>query len=242
MTGPSGGRASTGGSGPPGGAPAETAASAAGAVTIDLHVDLSPAEVRRNLGYPRRRGPSPAVAARLDALWSTARTLLRPRGAWRRVTEGEARLAAVPRPGPEAAVGLCTIGPAIEAEATRRGEAGESLDALILDAIGSAAAEASADALCLQICSAVRGEGRWPSRRFSPGYGRWDVSCQAQLLGLLPAREVGVQLTEGMMMVPRKSISFAVRLSPVESETSGRCAVCELVGCAYRREDHDDEL
>jgi len=222
--------------------PAEIVASPCGAATVELHIDVSPSEVRRGLGYPRRREPSAVVAERLEALWPAAQALLRPRGAWRRLTESEARLAAVPRPGPGVAIGLCTIGPALETEASTRGEAGEALDALILDAIGSAAAEASADALCQQICAAVRGEGRWPSRRFSPGYGRWDVARQAQLLGLLPARQVGVHLTEGMMMVPRKSISFAVRLAPVEtSETGGRCAACELVGCAYRREDDDDE-
>jgi len=61
------------------------------------------------------------------------------------------------------------------------------------------------------------------------------------LLAMLPAWRVGVSLTEGMMMIPRKSVRFAVRLS--SDADAGRtdrrhCTRCDLQGCAYRAQPH----
>jgi hypothetical protein len=209
---------------------------------VDLQPTVSRDEVRRALGYPRRRRPAPAVGERLDVLWPTAMGLLRARGAYRVIDAAAAATAEVPRPrgrkGPELlALGLCTIGAGLEDEAQRRSDTDQPLDALILDAFGSAAAEAAADALCEQICAAARALGRWPSRRISPGYGRWDVRRQPQLLELLPADEVGVRLSSGMMMIPRKSISFAARLEARAPRATPRCAGCDLRSCAYRVDD-----
>ena len=76
--------------------------------------------------------------------------------------------------------------------------------------------------------------------RISPGYGRWAIEGQPRLLALLPARELGITLTEGLMMVPRKSVSFATRVGAddgVAPRDRRRCCRCELLSCPYR----DDE-
>ena len=205
---------------------------------VELAVEVSPAEVRRYLGYPRRGQPRPAVAERLDELWPLGKRLLRPRGALRVVEARDLAQSQMPRPTAQVALGLCTIGEDLEQESDRRGAAGDPLDALILDAFGSAAAEAAAEALAARACALAAGLELWAERRISPGYGRWPVSAQPALLALLPRRELGVSLSPGLMMIPRKSVSFAARLHRAGSAPARRrapCASCSKRPCPYRQ-------
>jgi cobalamin-dependent methionine synthase I len=126
----------------------------------------------------------------------------------------------------------------LEQEEARLSEAGDPLGALILDAFGSAAAEEAAEMLHARVCAAVQHENLKAARRVSPGYGKWNVVRQADLLAHLPIEEVGIRLTQSSMMIPRKSVSFAVVLEPPgRVSTRGRCAVCDLTDCRYRRHD-----
>lgn len=205
---------------------------------------VSRREVLRNLGYPRSRGPSARVAEALDRLWDRAAGLLAPRGVLRVVAGQAAAAAGMPGPTEWVGLGIVTAGPALEGAEREHSEAGQMLEALILDAYGSAAAEAAADALNLRLCRLAQAAGFQLPRRISPGYGRWAIEGQTALLRLLEAERIGVRLTEGLMMVPRKSVSFAVRferdLRPGPSARR-RCAACELVSCAYRADEPDDE-
>lgn len=76
------------------------------------------------------------------------------------------------------------------------------------------------------------------SCRVSPGYGQWSLASQASLFRLLPHREMGVELLPSMLMVPRKSISFAMWLGADSRPLEGLagCARCGLDACRYRRE------
>lgn len=205
-----------------------------------LTVDISRREVLRNLGYGRSGQPEGRVARRLDELWDPAVARVRPTGTWRIVGRDQVASTDMPDPSDLVAVGLVTIGPELEAQADRSQDQGELLDALLLDAIGSAGAETAADALDRRVCIEASARGLHAARRISPGYGRWDVRAQRELLALLPFEELGVRLTEGMMMVPRKSVSFAVRLTeeaPARGAGRRRCAGCDMENCAFRREE-----
>ncbi len=202
----------------------------------ELRITLEPADVRRSLGYGRRGSPSRAVATRLAALWPEALALLRPRGVWRLADRAQAQGAGMPRPAQTVALALCTIGAQLEVAARERAETDRALDALILDAVGSTAAEAAADALNQQLCAEAGRRRLHAAPRVSPGYGRWPVTSQPALLALLPARELGVALTPGLMMVPRKSVSFAVNFlksAPRGRAAAGRCRRCGLPNCPY---------
>ena len=99
-------------------------------------------------------------------------------------------------------------------------------------------AETAADALNTIICAEAQASGYGVRSRISPGYGSWDVSGQQALFGLLPGEEVGVNLTAGMMMVPRKSVSFAVRLgAEAPRRPQRRCERCGMKSCSYRKLD-----
>jgi len=210
----------------------------------DLTIEVSRREVLRNLGYPRARKPAAQVQEALHRLWPEAEALVRPRGALRVVSAEQATAAGMPTPTPLVGLGLGTIGPDLEAHERDLSSAGELLEALLLDAYGSAAAEATADAVNLLLCQRAQQLGFALPPRISPGYGKWAIEGQRALLPLLCAEAVGVTLTEGLMMVPRKSVSFAARFSE-ESGHGGiarrRCAACDMTGCAYRRESEADE-
>jgi hypothetical protein len=210
-------------------------------VTLEVDVDLR--EVHRNLGYGRSGSPRERTRRRIEELWPRATELLRPRGAIRVVEREVAARTGMPEPSDPVGVGLCTIGAELEEESRACSDRGEMLDALLLDAFGSAAAEAAADALNLYLCEHAAAHGWYAARRISPGYGRWDVRSQRELLSLLPAEEIGIRLTDGMMMVPRKSVSFAVRYrdTPGPPEEWKRCARCNLERCRYRREEDRDD-
>ena len=110
-------------------------------------VELAPAvtrdEARRCLGYPDGRQASRRAAERLDGLWRSALELLTPRGAFALVDQRQAHGAGVPGANGPCAVAVCTVGAALEGVSARLAEFGSLLDALVLDAIGSAAAEAT---------------------------------------------------------------------------------------------------
>lgn len=108
------------------------------------------------------------------------------------------------------AICLCTIGLELEQEIKKLMEKNEMTRALILDALGSEAAEEVAIQSDRILAKKAREMNLWPSKRFSPGYGIWDIKEQQFIFRLLPAKDIGVRLTESCMMVPRKSISFRI--------------------------------
>lgn len=209
-------------------------------VVLDLPVAIPRAEVLRLLGYPKAKNPSPRVLDRLEALQPLASSLARPRGAFVLANQADAHAVGMPSPSANVAFGVCTIGSALEDQERRLGEEGDALGALILDAFGSAAAEAAAESLHARVCAAVQSMRLRAARRISPGYGKWELRCQTDLLARLPTAQVGVLLTESSMMIPKKSVSFAVVLAPPGQALSrSRCQACDLENCKYRRQDDE---
>jgi hypothetical protein len=208
---------------------------------LQLAVEVPRREVLRCMGYPRGHEPGGAIARAVEPLWAQAAALVRACGAFVRAGRAEAEAVGMPAAPDRAAFGLCTVGPGLERESERRMAGGDALGALFFDAFGSAAAEAAAEALHARICAGAQAEGLVAERRVSPGYGRWDVVRQRDLLARLPADRLGVSLTEGCMMVPRKSVSFALALGTSgEQRPRARCASCDLVDCRYRVADAPD--
>ena len=204
---------------------------------LDLRIEVRPEEAARYLGYPNGRDHPARGARRLVELLPRAVTLLEPRGAWVVVAREEAAAAGMPEPAATVGLAAATIGSRLEDEVGRCLAEDALLDALVFDAIGSAAAEAAADALNLELCAVARSLGLEAVARVSPGYGAWDTGAQRALLALLPIAELGITLTSGAMMVPRKSVSFAVSFempgTGAESEAAP-CRRCGLVRCRHR--------
>jgi len=105
---------------------------------------------------------------------------------------------------------ICTIGSDLEEEINRLMGNNEMARALILDSLGSEAAEEAAIQSDRILVEKAREMGLWPSKRFSPGFGKWDIREQQYVFQVLPGKDIGVSLTESCMMIPRKSVSFRI--------------------------------
>jgi len=80
--------------------------------------------------------------------------------------------------------------------------------AMTADAVGSAAAEACAEAADRYINELENGNRL--TKRYSPGYGDWNVADNRHLLEVLGANKIGISVNEGGIMLPEKSVSAAV--------------------------------
>jgi hypothetical protein len=192
-------------------------------------------EVARLLGYPN--GPLPArvtnVIARAE---KNASALLHPAAAWTLADRTTMSASDYLRDIDRAALCVVTIGGALEREVEVLRGRGDLGPALILDAYGSAAAEAAADAAETIIRAALEDGATRCSRRFSPGYGGWNVAEQRWIIDALRTSEIGVELTPGCMMTPRKSVSFAMTVgeNPLEFRDDDICSACGAVDCRWR--------
>jgi hypothetical protein len=213
-----------------------------GARRLELAPPVERKAALRCLDYPHGREPPARIAGLLDAILVEARSLLEARGAW--LPFAAERCGALGLRTLEAeglALGLVTIGPALEERVAALQGEGRLTEALLLDACGSAAAEEAADLLSASLLGALghAPEGGAaagsPGCRVSPGYGDWDLEHQPALLELLGAAALGVSLSPGLMMTPRKSISFAMWLGARERPAEGLagCRACGLRRCRY---------
>lgn len=73
--------------------------------------------------------------------------------------------------------------------------------------------------------------------RFSPGYGDVPLECQRGIAGALElSKRIGITLTDHLLMVPSKSITAIIGISPIPQNcTIQGCEVCGKSDCAYRR-------
>ncbi|MFC1992835.1 vitamin B12 dependent-methionine synthase activation domain-containing protein [Chloroflexota bacterium] len=134
------------------------------------------------------------------------------------------------------AVFVLTIGNYLEDTAARLAQDGLVLQSAVLDAIGSDAAERLADSVGGQISEVAHNQGFTISRRFSPGYCDWDVSQQKMVFQVMKGDCAGVHLTNGCLMLPRKSISGIIGIGPCDVEDYNPCKTCNKDGCVGRRE------
>lgn len=226
---------------------------AAPVAEICLELVLAPldqAEIYRYLGYPREGAPAQPMAERIAQVVAEAQLCLRPRGAYA-VYPVSSRTAHSLKLGDttisgnigeylndadRVAVFAVTAGEEISLLTESAAKSGDAFAALVMDAVGSWAAEAAADALMLRVRRHLRDEEEL-TLRYSPGYCGMEISQQRRLFQLLQADAVGVRLMPSMLMHPLKSISGLVGLAPKEAVSTYRspCDVCQRVGCPMQR-------
>lgn len=132
---------------------------------------------------------------------------------------------------------LVTIGDGVEKESSSLMSAEDHLHGYLLDRIGSFAVESLAENLEKRLRKDYALVKKSVSSRFSPGYCDWPVEEQFKMIKALDFSKIGVSLTEGCMMVPKKSISaiMAVGDEGVFKELFSSCSICEKKDCDYRR-------
>ncbi|MCD8126422.1 MAG: vitamin B12 dependent methionine synthase, activation domain protein [Clostridiales bacterium] len=210
---------------------------------------INPNEVLLYLGY--KSGAVPAqveeqIAACSEAILQAAR----PRAVWCALPlEGTA----VPAAGltlegedmkallsgcHEAVFLAATLGPEVE-QLLRRAEVVDMAQALTLDAVASAAIEAVCDNLEADLRQEYGEKGLYLTDRFSPGYGDLPLAQQKDFCALLDTqRRIGVTLSGSYIMVPRKSVTAVMGVSPTPKPWRARgCQHCSLFrSCPYRHD------
>jgi hypothetical protein len=211
--------------------------------------------VLRWLGYGAAGVAAPAhIHDEAETVLALAKVLMLPRWVWRAMPmnpdpaggvlhcgEDGARSLAAGRvvlaqlvPAEAVAVFVITIGSRLEIEARRRIAEGDAVAGFMLDAIGSAAVEACADALAAEILAVAQQHGWQTTNRFSPGYCTWPTGDQCELFKLLPPRPVGVTLSDHALMQPIKSISGLIGLGPRVKNRPYICDRCGVEDCRQR--------
>jgi hypothetical protein len=137
----------------------------------------------------------------------------------------------------EVAVVVCTIGPRLEEQVTDYTSRGELLRGTLLDGIGSAAVDLLTEEACGFVAGEVASHGYETSSPISPGMPGLPITKQRQLLKLALAKKIGVSLTSGGIMIPRKSVSMIIGIGPkmtkwTRTEVCNRCHLKET--CPYR--------
>ena len=210
------------------------------------HAD--PVEIYRYLGYPAEATPEPRMAEQIARIIAGALACIRPRGVYSvyKLDSGTAhslKLGETTISGKigeylgeagRVAVFAVTVGEEISRLATSK--EGDAFAAWVVDATGSWAAEAAAEALMLRVRGHLR-EGEELTLRYSPGYCGMEIGQQSRLFELVQADAVGVTLMPSMLMHPLKSISGLVGLAPKDTVSQHRspCEVCGREGCHMRR-------
>lgn len=116
----------------------------------------------------------------------------------------------------------------------RRYAAEDMSRAVMAQACAASLLEVYCDRCCAQLADET---GQNPRPRFSPGYGDLDVGDQRKILDALEAgRRIGLQATQAMMLVPTKSVTAVVGLSPRPWCGARGCGACGRKDCAFRRE------
>ncbi len=187
----------------------------------DFAFPISERRILHRIGYKSRTAKvNPSVIEIIDEHRQRLEALLQPAALFRILDHADTNQHPIFEGALQVALCVCTIGPDLERTSAEFITNNDILKGFVLDAFGSEAAEEVARQADAAIVKAARNMGLWPSKRFSPGYGIWDIKEQKYIFATLPAADIGIKLTESCMMIPRKSVSFRINFYTEKEQTT----------------------
>lgn len=140
-------------------------------------------------------------------------------------------------PASSVVIVLCTIGGELESRSNEVSSEDLVLG-LALDGLGSAAVEVLANASCYFFETQASSLNQSTSIPLSPGMLEWSVEVgQPEIFDLLDSTKIDVTLTESLLMIPRKSLTFILGMGEQILELGTSCDYCSLrETCRYQ--DH----
>jgi hypothetical protein len=134
---------------------------------------------------------------------------------------------------PEVVLMIYTIGPKLEARVAEYGRANEVVAGFALDLMGSIAVNQVGVVGYSLIEGMARERGVKASIPLNPGTSHWPMSGQRVIAGLVPAKEIGVEVLDSGLLRPFKTIAFAVALgrnvlTPAEGSSCDYCETRDL--------------
>ena len=217
-----------------------------------MQVKTPPIPMREALHYMGWRGTpvEPELLEQIEELIGLAEREVQPHAAVRRFGLGEdgslTGTSLIPQGKDvnrmlsschEAVLLAATLGAASE-RMLLKAQARSGAQAVLLDAVLSAAIEAVCDAQEAALRSRLADEGLYLTDRFSPGYGDMPLAQTKEICAVLAAdKTIGLTVSASGIMIPRKSVTAIMGISrrPVSRRPSG-CAACSMRGrCALAR-------
>jgi len=132
---------------------------------------------------------------------------------------------------------VVTVGKELETLIDRLFKEGKFTEGSIADAVGSEAVEKAADAVNDIVKERAAEMGYHITKRFSPGYGGWNLKVQRKLLELSGGCDIGVTVNENDMLVPRKSVTAVIGWTREGQENlSHKCTYCSMNSCGFKGE------
>ena len=201
-----------------------------------IDIDISSDEVLTQLGYPSSNSATARFRKQLKLELDKDVPLIEPKGAYLLVDAEKTSLVPFVHPG-KIVLALATAGKPIGDRAAKLIDSKLAASGLIADAVGTIAAEKTADFIESEIHRKFTAKGFRISRRFAPGYCVWDISNQVPLLACFPDT-LGISLTQSCLMIPEKSLSFLCLLNDTGDFSwvkVGNCRYCDLLKCDFRQ-------
>lgn len=191
-----------------------------------------------------------AMIDQIKAVTQRALEVIEPRVVYRKTSLTEGRTAdgtafcvqgnaaaAMLQPCHEIILFAATLGAQSERMLLKQ-QAKDSAQALLLDAVFSAAIEALCDRAEGQLRSELSEGGLYLTDRFSPGYGDMPLAQTRTICEVLnTSRSIGLTVSASGIMIPRKSVTAVMGVSrkPVPLRPRG-CAGCTMrETCPMRR-------
>lgn len=145
------------------------------------------------------------------------------------------KVALILNPCRKAAVFLTTIGAEVD-RIIKQHMKNRPHYGFLLDAAASVAAESVAQYVQNHLEDNLQ-EDEKTTLRYSPGYCDWPLEEQKKIFKIVSPESIGVNLSESLLMSPRKSISGVIGICPsAYMEDSGNiCLSCTKPDCTYRR-------
>ncbi len=134
----------------------------------------------------------------------------------------------------QAALFLCTIGPAMENWSSRLMREGDPTLSYFVNTIASITVEAATNVLHDFIGEQMQLRGLNITNRYSPGYCNWSVEEQHHLFSMFPKNFCGVTLTDTALMLPIKSVSGIIGIGTSVKRKDYLCDTCGVKDCTYR--------
>ena len=123
----------------------------------------------------------------------------------------------------------------------RKAQVTDMARAVVYDACATDLIEKVCDCAEAEISSLAKSKGLYARQRFSPGYGDLPLSLQKDISRLLDTgRKIGVTLTDELLLLPTKSVTAFIGISPAPSadkpNCKNSCENCNMANrCTYRK-------
>ena len=136
-------------------------------------------------------------------------------------------------------LGVLTIGNALEDKISEFFTKKEYSQGLALDAVGTVAVRSLSRYIRSLVCQEAKKQKFQTTKYFTPGTSEWNISQQKNIFKIIPADKIGVKLTDSYMMIPKKSLSWAIGIGEniiTFSKEYDSCQICQAINCQYRKD------